>query len=502
MPVDLDFAALPLDVLADAALSRATDLGVTHADVRIERQRSRHLSLRDGELAGTHDGEDVGLAVRVVHNGAWGFASTVDLTPESARQAADDAVAVAHLSRPLVRQPVTLADEPTWTGTWVAPYEIDPFDVSVPDTVSVLADYSARVRRGAVSHVTATLDAVRENAFYADLAGTRTLQQRVRVAPELEVLGVDEGSSTFDTMRSLAAPTGRGFEYVTGADGVYDWDGELAELPDLLAERMMAPSLPAGHYDLVIEPSNLWLTIHESVGHATELDRALGYEANYAGTSFATPDLLGRFRYGSHLMTVTGDRTVPYGLATVAWDQEGVAAQRWDIVRDGVLTGYQLDRSSAALLPGGPGRSNGCAYADSPSHIAIQRMANVSLQPGSDETTAQDLIGDVEDGLYVLGDKSWSIDQQRFNFQFTAQRFYRIRHGQLVGQVKDVAYQGRTPDFWASLDGLGGPSTWRLGGAVNCGKAQPGQTAPVSHGAPTTRFRGVNVLSTLEEGSR
>jgi TldD protein len=201
-------------------------------------------------------------------------------------------------------------------------------------------------------------------------------------------------------------------------------------------------------------------------------------------------------------MNVTGDRTVEHGLATVGWDHEGVAAQTWDIVRDGVLVGYQLDRSSAMLLDDTSARSNGCAFADSPAHIPIQRMANVSLRPGAEPTTADDLISSVEHGLYVVGDKSWSIDQQRYNFQFTAQRFYRIVDGRLAGQVKDAAYQGRTPDFWGSLDGLGGPATWVLGGAANCGKAQPGQVAPVSHGAPTTLFRGVNVLNTADEGRR
>ena len=503
MPLDPSFVSRPLDDIADAAIEHAGSLGASHVDVRIERVRSRHLSLRDSVLSGMHDGEDLGLAVRVIHDGSWGFASTVDLSPGAARQAAAAAVGVARVSRPLTQRRIELADEPVWTGTWVAPYDVDPFDVAVDEAVALLADYSARASaHAAVTHVTATLDAVRETSFFADAAGTRTLQQRVRVAPVVEVLGVDPDSGSFETMRTLAAPVGRGFEYVTGEDGVHDWDAELDGLGEHLAERMAAPSVQAGRYDLVIEPSNLWLTIHESVGHATELDRALGYEANYAGTSFATPDLLGEFRYGSDLMHVTGDRTVEHGLATVAWDHEGVQAQQWDIVRDGVLVGYQLDRSAAMILPSGPGRSNGCAYADSPSHIAIQRMANVSLQPGVDDRTADDLIGEVDDGLYVVGDKSWSIDQQRYNFQFTAQRFYRIRHGRLAGQVKDAAYQGRTPDFWASLAALGGRRTWVLGGAVNCGKAQPGQVAPVSHGAPTALFRDVNVLSTLEEGSR
>jgi TldD protein len=253
----------------------------------------------------------------------------------------------------------------------------------------------------------------------------------------------------------------------------------------------------------VIHPSNLWLTIHESIGHATELDRALGYEANYAGTSFATYDHLGTLQYGSPVMHVTGDRTVDHGLATVGYDDEGVQTQSWDIIRDGVLVGYQLDRPMAhtygAELNGG--RSNGCAYADSPGHIPIQRMANVSLQPAADGPDTDGLISQVERGIYVVGDRSWSIDMQRFNFQFTAQRFYAIEDGQLAGQLKDVAYQGTTTEFWGSMEAVGGPQTYELGGAMNCGKAQPGQVASVSHGCPSALFRGINVLNTTEEGT-
>ena len=231
-------------------------------------------------------------------------------------------------------------------------------------------------------------------------------------------------------------------------------------------------------------------------------DRALGYEANYAGTSFATIDRLGALRYGSPVMHVTGDRTVEHGLATIGYDDEGVATQSWDIVNDGVLVGYQLDRPMARLHPElNDGRSNGCAYADSPGHIPIQRMANVSLQPGADDTSTEDLIGRVERGLYVVGDKSWSIDMQRFNFQFTGQRFYAIRDGQLAGQVRDAAYQATTTEFWGSMEAVGGPDTWVLGGAFNCGKAQPGQVASVSHGCPTALFRGVRILNTDDEGA-
>jgi TldD protein len=253
----------------------------------------------------------------------------------------------------------------------------------------------------------------------------------------------------------------------------------------------------------VIDPSNLWLTIHESIGHATELDRALGFEANYAGTSFATIDRLGTLQYGAPIMHVTGDRTVEHGLATVGYDDEGVAAQSWDIVRDGVLVGYQLDRAMAQLHPElNDGRSNGCAYADSPGHVPIQRMANVSLQPAADGPTTAELVAGVRRGIYVVGDKSWSIDMQRYNFQFTGQRFYLIEDGELKGQLRDVAYQATTTEFWGSMAAVGGPDTWVLGGAFNCGKAQPGQVASVSHGCPTALFRDVNVLNTTAEAGQ
>jgi len=277
-------------------------------------------------------------------------------------------------------------------------------------------------------------------------------------------------------------------------------DTDFERISALLAGKLAAPSVEPGEYDLVIHPSNLWLTIHESIGHATELDRALGYEANYAGTSFATPDQLGRLQYGSPIMHVTGDRTVEHGLATIGYDDEGVQTQRWDIVKDGVLVGYQLDRPTAHLM--GLERSNGCAYADSPGHIPIQRMANVSLQPAEGGPSTEELISRVERGIYVVGDKSWSIDMQRYNFQFTGQRFFRIENGRLAGQLRDVAYQATTTDFWGSLEAVGGPQTYVLGGAFNCGKGQPGQVAAVSHGCPSTLFRGVRILNTQAEAGR
>ena len=498
--IDEAFTALPLQAMADAALSRARELGVQHADLRVERIRDEALSLRDARLDGTRDGEDVGFAVRVVHDGTWGFASDVVMSPEAAARVAEQAVEVAKVSRPLSTERVELAAEPVHAGqTWVSAYETDPFDVEDREKVTLLADWSAGLlAHDVVAHVEAVAHAVRENKFYADLAGTTTTQQRVRVQVQLEATGVDKESGHFETMRTLAAPAGQGWEWVTG--GGYDWATDLAELPDHLAQKLRAPSVEPGTYDLVIDPTNLFLTIHESIGHATELDRALGYEANYAGTSFATFDKLNSLRYGSPVMNVTGDRTAGHGLATIGYDDEGVAGQEWDIVRDGVLVGYQLDRAMAARK--GFDRSNGCAFADSPGHVPMQRMANVSLQPAAGGPDTDELISGVERGIYIVGDKSWSIDMQRYNFQFTGQRFFRIDNGRLAGQLRDVAYQATTTDFWGSLEAVGGPQTYVLGGAFNCGKGQPGQVAAVSHGCPSTLFRGVRILNTHSEAGR
>jgi TldD protein len=498
--IDPTFAALPYRSLGDIALARAAELGATHADFRFERVRYQYLAARDGVLQTASDTEDVGFAVRVIHRGAWGFASGVVLTAQEARRVAETAIAVAEVAAEMTTTPVHLAPEPVYTDvTWVSAYDLNPLDVPTAEKAAVLTGWTTRLREHAsVAHATADLQQVQENKYYADLAGTRTTQQRVRLQPGFEAMGADEKTGIFDSMSSIAPPVGRGWEYLT--DGSYDWDAELAEVPELLAEKLVAPSVEPGSYDLVIHPSNLWLTIHESIGHATELDRALGYEANYAGTSFATYDKLGTLQYGSEIMNVTGDRTQPHGLATVGFDDEGVRTREWDIVRDGVLVGYQLDRSMGHMKPElHDGRSNGCAYADSPGHIPIQRMANVSLQAAPDGPSTEELIGRVERGIYIVGDKSWSIDMQRFNFQFTGQRFFKITDGRLDGQVRDVAYQATTTDFWNSMEAAGGPETWVLGGAFNCGKAQPGQAASVSHGCPTALFRGVRILNTTEE---
>jgi len=492
-----EFLALPLSALADAALGRARELGAEYAALRVVSTRSQHLALRDLDLETSVTSDDVGLSVRVVHDGSWGFAAGLALTTAEAARLAERAVAVARVSRPVSTERVVLAAEPGYADQqWSSRYEVDPFTVSDQEKVRALVDLSERLKAGdGVSFTEASVQAVRENVFYADSFGTSTSQTRVRVEPSLSATAVDQATGAFESMRTLTPPAAAGWEYVLSQDaGLAD---EVAQIPELLAAKVKAPSVRAGEYDLVIDGSNLFLTIHESIGHATELDRVLGYEAAYAGTSFATYDKLGHFQYGSAVMNVTGDRDTEWGLASVGWDDEGVAGQHWDIIKDGILVGYQTDRAMAALKD--LGRSNGAAYADSARHVPVQRMVNVSLQPDREGGSVDDLISGVEDGIYIVGDNSWSIDMQRYNFQFTGQRFFKIDGGTVTGQLRDVAYQATTTDFWRSMEAVGGPQTSYRGGTFNCGKAQPGQVSPASHGSPAALFRGVKILNTVQE---
>jgi TldD protein len=496
MAIDPAFLALPYERLADAALARVKARGATYADFRFERLRWQTIVARDRELETSVESETIGFSVRVVHKGAWGFAAGIDLTPEAAGTVASRALEVAEALAALNTEPVLLADEPPYVDTYVSSYVIDPFTVPEDEKINFLLKLNERALASQlIDRVTSHAILVSEQKFFASLAGSRITQQRVRVKGDLTAVRIDKSTGAFETMGSAAPPVGRGWEYFTTG---YNFQKDADEIPALLEEKMASPSIKPGRYDLVIDPTNLWLTIHESIGHSTELDRVLGYEANYAGTSFATLDKLKTLQFGSPIMNVTGDRQVQHGLSTIGYDDEGVAAQTWDIVRDGVLVGYQLSRQMAHKQ--GFGRSNGCVFADAPEHVPLQRMPNVSLAPGTRDVALADLVGAVDDGIYIVGDKSWSIDMQRYNFQFTGQKFFRIRRGKIAGQVKDVAYQSRTTDFWNAMEAVGGPSTYVLGGAFNCGKGQPSQIAPVTHGCPVALFRQINVLNTAEEG--
>ena len=496
MPIDPSFLGLPLDSLADVALAVAKTRGATHADFRLERLRSQTIVARDRELETSVESEAVGFSVRVVHKGAWGFAAGIDLAPDAVASVAGRAIEVAESLARLNTESVILAPEPAYQGTYVSRYDIDPFAVADDEKINFLLALNDRALSSKlIDRVTSHMILVREQKYLASLAGSRITQQRVRVKGDITAVRIDKAAGAFETMGSAAPPAGRGWEYFTH---VHDFGKDADEIPAFLEQKMGSPSITPGRYDVVIDPTNLWLTIHESIGHSTELDRVLGYEANYAGTSFATLDKLNTLQFGAPMMHVTGDRQVEYGLATVGYDDEGVAAQTWDIIRDGVLVGYQLDRQMAYKQQFG--RSNGCAFADNAAHVPIQRMPNVSLSATTKDVTRDDLLAAMNDGLYIVGDKSWSIDMQRYNFQFTGQKFFQVRGGKIVGQVKDVAYQSRTTDFWNSMEAVGGPSTYVLGGAFNCGKGQPGQIAPVTHGCPAALFRSINILNTAQEG--
>lgn len=485
--MDHAFLALPLHRLADAALDRARRLGALHAAVQVVRTRSGHLLLRDARTAASSDTSRTGLSVRVFTARGRGFASTVELTAEAAVDAADRAWEVARSGS----APASFSDEPVHhDAVWASAHDVNPFDVPESDRAALLGDWSTALLAAApVSSVLAKCNATQENRFYADLAGTTTTQQNVRVHPQVLVAGVHPRTGVLRTLRSVGPPTARGWEYLGGVG--WDWSGELAALPDQLAAKIGARPVEPGVHDLVIDASNLWLTIHESVGHATELDRALGHEISYAGTTFATPDLLGSLRYGSELMTVTADRTAPHGMATTGFDDEGVAAQSWPLVERGVLTGFQFDRSTAAAL--GAARSTGCSYAESAAHVPLARMPNVSLAPAAGPCSTDDLISGVEDGIYLAGSDSWSIDATRSDFQFTAQRCHRIRAGRLAEPLSGVAYRSSTTEFWSSLARLGDESTVTAFGADLCGKGRPAQAAAASHSCPSALFTRVPV---------
>ena len=489
--IDPAFLALPLDALADAALGHAKARGATYADFRLESLQRQTIVARDRGLQRSTVAESTGFAVRVIHKGAWGFASGIALTTDAAAAAGSRAIDVAETLAPLQAAPVVLADEPSHVDAFVSPYRIDPFTMPEDEKIAFVLALTAGARgRARVDHVTARVQLVSERKFFASMAGARLAQQRVRVAGDVTAARIDGSTGTFETMRTTVPPAGSGWEYLAESSLAQ----QAEELPALLEEKMASPPIAPGRYDLVVDATNLWLTLHETIGHATELDRALGYEANYAGTSFATPEGIDRLRIGSSLMHVTADRQVPHGLSTVGYDDEGVAAQSWDLVRGGVLTGFQLNREMAHRL--GAARSNGCAFADAPEHAPLQRMPNVSLLPAPTDITLDDLLAGVDDGIYVVGDRSWSIDAVRSNFQFTGQRFYRIRNGRLAGQLRDVAYRSRTTEFWNAMDAVGGPSTYVPCGLFHCGKGEPPQSAPATHGCPAALFRGIDVLNT------
>ena len=476
---------------ADAALARAASLGASYADIRINRYRRESIATRERQVQNVSRSTSYGLGLRVLVNGAWGFAATNRVDPASARAAADRAVAIARANAMLTTRKVLLAPAEKVIATWANPIKRDPFEVPLEAKTAFLLtlNETAMAVQG-VSFVSSQILFVDEQKYFASSDGSRITQRLVRTYPQFTATAADRASGDFQTRAVVDRAQLIGYEYVDD----YPWLQDAEKAGHEVVEKLKAKPAAPGRYDIVVDPSQLFLAIHESVGHSTELDRSLGWEANMAGTSFLKPSDAGKLRFGAPIVNLVGDRTQSGGLATTGYDDEGVKSDRWHLVRDGIFVDWQTTRELAPLA--GQPRSHGCLHADDWSSVPFPRMPNVSLQPAATEVTLDDLFSGIKRGLFVEGRGVSSIDQQRYNFQFGGAVIREIVNGTLGAMVRDAAYQSRTPDFWASCDGLGGPKTYRLWGTSADGKGEPGQTNAVSHGCPPARFRNVTVLNT------
>jgi len=481
--------AAQFDEVLARALAAAKRAGASYADARIVRRRWENLSTREDHVVGVAYDESYGIGIRVLSGGAWGFSASSLVEGSAAEEAAKRAVAMANANARASTRPIELAPVPAARDSWRTVLTLDPFDVSLEEkTTFLLALWNeARAVQGA-AHGDGWLSSLSEWKIFASSEGSRIEQAITRVAPGLSVTAVDTASGQFESVRTEVAPMQAGWEYVTQSP----LRTEARQIAENAVRKLKAPAVTPGKRDVILAPTNLWLTIHESCGHATELDRALGYEANLAGTSFATPEKRGVLHLGAPIVNVYADKTTPGGLATCAYDDEGVATQRWDLVKNGVFVGYQTTREQAGWL--GEKGSRGTSYAQDFESFPFQRMPNVSLAPAEREVTLEEIIAATDDGIYATGDASWSIDHQRYNFQFGAQMAYEVKKGKIAGPVRRFAYQSNSIEFWNACDMIGGPASWRLNGALQDGKGEPMQSNAVSHGCPPARFRNINVL--------
>ncbi|BDV33406.1 TldD/PmbA family protein [Methylocystis iwaonis] len=481
-----------LDSLADLALDGAKRGGARYADIRLGETLQEYAQAEDDRLEHFDERMSRGFGLRVLLDGSWGFYGARRLDPASIREGVQRALDNARAMRVIQPRAIELEQLPAHEAEWIMPMGVDPLSVSSREKSDLLLSICATARDNGADFCSASLSIAREERLFANSLGARIRQTRTRVHPSFTATAVDRAADRMASRESLVPARGAGWEYVTSARLLE----EAATAGREARAKLTAKPVTAGDYDLVIDPTNLWLTIHETVGHSTELDRVLGWEANFAGTSFIKPAMLGNLRFGSELMTIVADRSQPGALATIGYDDDGApaASAEFNIVEKGVLKNFQMALGQAHHI--GLSASNGCAYADDPTSFPIQRMPNISLAPNPEKCTLDDLVTGVENGVYVVGAGSWSIDQQRDNFQFGGQLFYEIKNGRLGEMLRDVAYQGRTIPFWNSLDGLGDASTYHLDGTFTCGKAEPVQVAPVSHGSPPARFRNVRVLNT------
>ncbi|MGV8959724.1 MAG: TldD/PmbA family protein [Stenotrophomonas sp.] len=496
--------------LADTALAAARNAGASYCDVRIGRYLNQAVITREDRVQNVTNSESAGIGVRVIVNGAWGFAATHQSTAKGISEAVTHAVAIARANARIQTRPVQLAPV-TGVGevSWKTPIRKNALAVPLKDKVDLLLSINAAAINAGADFINSTLFLVNEQKYFASSDGSYIDQDVHRIWLPFTATAIDKSSGKFRTRAGLSSPMGLGYEFldadpagkialpggVTAYGDSYDAVEDAISAARHAREKLKAPAVKPGKYDLVLDPSNLFLTIHENVGHPLELDRVLGYEANYAGTSFATLDKReAGYRWGSDIVNFFADKTRPGSLGAVGYDDEGVKTRRWDLVKDGTLVNYMATRDEVHLL--GENASHGCSYADSWSSVQFQRMANVSLAPGKTPLTPAQMVKDVENGIYIHGRGSYSIDQQRYNAQFGGQLYYQIKNGEITGMVEDAAYQIRTPEFWNACSAICDERDFRLGGSFFDGKGQPSQVSAVSHGSATTRFNGINIINT------
>ncbi|MFD2561279.1 TldD/PmbA family protein [Aquimarina rubra] len=497
--------------MADVALNTAKSLGASYADARIGRYLNQYVFTREDKVQNVVNTESFGIGIRVIVNGTWGFASTNSVTEDGIKKATDQAVAIAKANSKIQKEEVKLAPVKSHGEvTWKTPVKKDFKDVPVSEKVDLLLSANAAALQNGANYVNSGLFMVNEQKYFASTDGSYIDQDVHRIWPTFTVTAIDKGTGKFKSRQAMSAPMGMGYEYMDGLASeklkgpeglnLYRNSYDIVEDATLAAKqakaRLTAKSVEAGKYDLVLEPNHLGLTIHESVGHPLELDRVLGYEANYAGTSFATLDKwkTKNFKYGSDIVNLVADKTQVGSLGAVGYDDEGVKTKKWDLVRNGILTNYQAIRDQVHMID--QNESHGCCYSQSWNDVQFQRMPNVSLEPGTEKYSIDDMIKDVEKGIYIAGRGSYSIDQQRYNFQFGGTVFYEIKNGKIVGMLDDVAYQSNTQEFWNSCAKICDKDDYRMFGSFFDGKGQPSQISAVSHGSSTTRFNGVNVINT------
>jgi TldD protein len=480
--------------LTDRALNLAQVQGASYADIRIVRRETEYITVKNGIVQELELNSTQGFGVRVIADGAWGFASSHLLAPAEVDRVAALAVTIAKASALAKIEAVDIGPPEVYEDAYRTPVETDPFTVPLNDKVSLLleADKEARVVQG-VAVAESSLAFIRENKTFASTEGSYIEQEIIESGLGLVAMAVSEGEMQ---QRSYPNSFGR-HQGTVGYEFVQQWDlvGNARRMGEEAVALLSAPQCPSGVTTIILDGPQLALQIHESCGHPIELDRVFGTEAAFAGTSFLTPDKYGTLRYGSEIVNITADAVTPTGLGTFGYDDEGVPAQTTDIVKNGLFVGYLTSRETASQLrrihPNAPARSNGSMRADGWNRIPIIRMTNVSLQPG--EWTLDDLIADTDDGIYMITNKSWSIDDKRLNFQFGTELAYEIKNGKLGQMYKNATYTSITPQFWGNCDAMCNADHWHVWGTPNCGKGQPGQVAHTGHGAAPARFRNVQV---------